>query len=175
MEHRLFWKKHARRGSIFKSSWFLSSASSASCLEIKLAIDHVLSISPKRNFALLINQFTRVLTSSALRNYVVEALYVVEYNHVPVVLIFISFDWATGDITVDIMAFLQTSLGGKIEHDVLGQNGTVGQNGTGQNGTMPFYPKGVPFCPNALVRFTPRPFHTRKFQWRKWLNGSRKR
>ena len=30
-------------------------------------------------------------------------------------------------------------------------------------------PKGVSFCPNALVRFTPRPFHPRKFQWRKWL------
>ena len=42
MEHRVFWKKHARRGSIFKSTWFLSSANSASYMEIKLAIDHIL-------------------------------------------------------------------------------------------------------------------------------------
>ena len=35
----------------------------------------------------------------------------------------------------------------------------------------PFHltPKGVSFCPNALVRFTPRQFHLRKLQWRKWL------
>ena len=66
MEHRVFWKKHARRGSIFKSTWFLSSASSAACMKIKLAIDHVFSISHKRNFTLLIYEFTRVLTSSAL-------------------------------------------------------------------------------------------------------------
>ena len=32
----------------------------------------------------------------------------------------------------------------------------------------------VIICPNALVPFTPRPFHL-KFQWRKWLNDSRKR
>ena len=68
MEHRVFSKIHARRGSIFKSTWFLSSAISASCMEIKLAIDHVFSISQKRNFTLLINQLTRVLISSALTN-----------------------------------------------------------------------------------------------------------
>ena len=68
MEHRVFGKNHARRGSIFKFTWFLPSASSASCMEIKLAIDHVFSISQKRNFTLLIYQFTRVLTSSALTN-----------------------------------------------------------------------------------------------------------
>ena len=105
MEHQVFWKNHARRGSIFKSTWFLSSASSASCMEIKLAIDHVFSISLKRNFSLLIYQFTRVLTSSALTNKVIEPLHVVEYNYVPIVLIFTSFDWATGDIIVHIMAF----------------------------------------------------------------------
>ena len=68
MEHRVFWKNHARGGSIFKSTWFLSSASSASWMEIKLAVDHVFSISQKRNFTVLIYQFTRVLTSSALTN-----------------------------------------------------------------------------------------------------------
>ena len=68
MEHRVFGKNHARRGSIFKSTRFLSSASSASCMEIKLAIDLVFGISQKRNFTLLINQFTRDLTSSALIN-----------------------------------------------------------------------------------------------------------
>ena len=94
-------------GSIFTSIWFLSSASSASHAEIKLAIDHVLSISQKRNFTLLINQFTRVLTSIALTNLVVKPLHVVKYNSVPLVLIFI-FYWATGDIVVHIMAFPQT-------------------------------------------------------------------
>ena len=59
MEHRVFWKNHTRRGSIFKSTWFLSSASSASCMEIKLAIDHVFSISQKRNFTLLISIYSR--------------------------------------------------------------------------------------------------------------------
>ena len=105
MEHRVFWKNHARRGSIFKSNSFLSSAS---CMEIKVAIDHVFSISQKRNFIFLINQFTRVLTSSALTNQLVEPLHVAKYNYVPVVRIFTSYDWATGDIIVDIMAFLQT-------------------------------------------------------------------
>ena len=52
MEHWVFWKIHARRGSIFKSTWFLSMASLASCMEIKLAIDHVFSISQKQNFTL---------------------------------------------------------------------------------------------------------------------------
>ena len=36
MEHRLFGKKNARRGSIFRSTWFLSSANSASYIEIEL-------------------------------------------------------------------------------------------------------------------------------------------
>ena len=87
MEHRVFGKNHTRRGSIFKATWFLSSASSASCMEIKLAIDHVFSISQKRNFTILIYQFTRVLTSSGLINQVVEPLHVVKYNYVPLVLI----------------------------------------------------------------------------------------
>ena len=108
MEHRVFGKKHARRGPIFKSTWFLSSASSAAWMKMKLAIDHVFSISQKRNFTLLIYEFTRVLTSSALTHLVVEPLHVVKYDYVPVVHIFASFDWATGDIIVDIMAFLQT-------------------------------------------------------------------
>ena len=116
MEHRVFWKKLAWCGSIFTSIWFLSSASSASHVEIKLPIDHVLRISQKRNFTRLINQFTRVLTSIALTNYVVEPLHVIKYNFVPLVLIFISFDWATGDIIVHIMAFPQTQS--------RGQNGT---------------------------------------------------
>ena len=94
MEHLVFWKNHARRGSIFKCTWFLSSANSASCMEIKLAIDHAFSISQNRNFTLLMYQFTRDLTSSALTNQVVETLHVVKYNYVPVVHIFTSFDWA---------------------------------------------------------------------------------
>ena len=68
MEHLVFWKKSGWCGSIFTSFWFLSSASAASHIEIKLAIDHVLSISQKRNFTRLINQLTRVLTSIALTN-----------------------------------------------------------------------------------------------------------
>ena len=100
----------------------------------------------------------------------------VKYNRAPVVRIFTSFDWATGDIIVDIMVFLQTL--------TRGQNGTwnVGAKwhcGEQWNGAKwhhaIFPPKSVSFCPNTLVRFTPRPFHPRKFQWRKWLNGSRKR
>ena len=63
MEHRVFWKTHARRGSILKFIWFLSSTSLASCMEIKLAIDQVLSISQKRNFTLLINQFDKLIYS----------------------------------------------------------------------------------------------------------------
>ena len=116
MEHRVFWKKPVWCRSIFKSIWFLSSASSASHVEIKLAIDHVLSISQKRNLTLLINQFTLVLTSIALTNQLVDPLYVVKYNHVPLVLIFIAFDGATGDIIVHIMAFPKRNLGGKTEH-----------------------------------------------------------
>ena len=97
-------------------------------------------------------------------------LHVVKYNYVPLVSIFTSFDCATGDIIVDIMAFLLTwnmvcwgkmALWGKMERGKM----------------APFHltPKGVSFCPNALVRFTPHPFHIRKFKWRKWLNVSRKR
>ena len=48
---------------------------------------------------------------------------------------------------------------GKTEHGMFGRNGNVGQNGTGQNGTIPSYPKGVSFCPNGLVHFTPRPYY----------------
>ena len=36
-----------------------------------------------------------------------------------------------------------------MEHGILGQNGTVGQNGTGPNVTIPSYPKCVSFCRNA--------------------------
>ena len=108
MKHRVFWKKPAWCGSNFMSIWFLSTASSVWNIEIKLAIDHVLSIPQKRNFTFLINQFSNVLTSNALTNYVVEPLHVVRCNYIPLVLIFTSFDWATGDIIVDIMAFLQT-------------------------------------------------------------------
>ena len=68
MEHRVFWKKPAWCGSIFTSISFLSAASSASHVKIKLAIDHVFSISRKRNFTFLNNQFIRVLTSIALTN-----------------------------------------------------------------------------------------------------------
>ena len=103
MEHRVFWKKHARRRSIFPSTWFLSSASSASYIEIKLATDHVLSIA--RNVTLLINQFT-------------HQLLMVKNNYVPLLRMFTSFDWATGDITVDKMRFLQSR----------GQNETWGLN-----------------------------------------------
>ena len=39
------------------------------------------------------------------------------------------------------MAFSKRNLGGKMEHGMLGQNGIVGQNGTGQNGTIPSYLK----------------------------------
>ena len=42
IEHRVFGKKHDRRGLIFTSAWFLSSVSSASYIEIKLATDHIL-------------------------------------------------------------------------------------------------------------------------------------
>ena len=147
-------EKHARHAFIFKSTWFLSSASPASCVEIKLAIDHAFSISQKRNFTILINQFSRVSTSSALTNLVVEPLHVVKYNYVPVVRIFTWWPFSK----------LKTR----------GQNGTwyvgaklhCGAKQNGQNGTMSFTHKGVSFCPNALVHFTPRPFHPRKFQWR---------
>ena len=40
-----------------------------------------------------------------------------------------------------------------MEHDVLGQNGIVGQNGTGKKAPFHRTPKGASFCPNALVRF----------------------
>ena len=61
--------------------------------------------------------------------------------------------------------FSKLNLEGKIKPGMLGQrqNGIVGQNGTGQNGTIPSYPKCVSFCPNTLVRFTPCPFYLRKF------------
>ena len=68
MERWVFGKVRVRRRSIFTSPGFLSSASSAPYIEIKLAIDHVLSISQKLNFTILINQFTHVLTSIALTN-----------------------------------------------------------------------------------------------------------
>ena len=58
MEHRMFWKKYAWCGSIFRSIWFLLSASSVSHVKIKLTIDHVLSISRKRYFTFLIYQLT---------------------------------------------------------------------------------------------------------------------
>ena len=50
-----------------------------------------------------------------------------KYNYVPLVRIFTSFDWATGDILVDIMFFSKRNLGGKMEHGMLGQTDTVGK------------------------------------------------
>ena len=41
MEHRVFWKKACLVWAYFHVIWFLSSASSISYIEIKLAIDHV--------------------------------------------------------------------------------------------------------------------------------------
>ena len=44
-------------------------------------------------------------------------------------------------------------------HGMFGQKGTVGQNGTGQNGTIPFYPEMcfiLPQCP-GLFYSTPIP------------------
>ena len=96
MEHRVFGKKHARSGCIFTSTWYLLLASSASYTEIKLAIDHVLSILQKRNFTLSINQFTPVLTSIALTNQVVKPLHVIRYYHVPFFRIFASFWMSNG-------------------------------------------------------------------------------
>ena len=60
MEHRVIVKNHAWCGSIFTSSWLLSSACSASYIEVKLAVDPVLSISQNPNFIIVLNQSTRV-------------------------------------------------------------------------------------------------------------------
>ena len=50
-----------------------------------------------------------------------------------------------------------------MEHGILGQNSTVGQNGTGQIAQFHLTPKGVSFFPHALVGpFYPTPIpHTK--------------
>ena len=175
MEHRVFWKKYARRGSIFKSTWFLSSASSASCIEIKLAIDYVFGISQKRNFTLLINQFTRVVTSSALTCF--DLLHQVLWiwlctccSHFYIIWLSNGwyYNWHNGFSP-------NVNSGAKWNMVCWGKMALCGKMSWGKTSPCHRIPKGVSFCPNVLVRFTPRPFHPRKFQWRKWLNGSRKR
>ena len=44
-----------------------------------------------------------------------------------------------------------------MEHGMLGQNGTVGQNGTGENGTMPSYPQRCFILPKCPGPFYPTP------------------
>ena len=164
MEHRVFWKNHAWRRSIFKFTWFLSSASSASCMEIKLTIHHIFIISQKRNFTLLINRFTRVLTSSALTNLCTSC------SHFHIIRLSDGryHSWHNGfSLNVNSWAKWNMVCWGKI---VL-----WGKMERGKMAPSHLTPKGVSFCPSALGRFTPCPFHPRKFQWRKWLNGSRKR
>ena len=91
-----------------------------------------------------------------------EPLHVVKYNHETFVRIFTSFDWATGDIVADIMRFSKRNLGAKMIHGMLGQNCTVGQNGTGQSGTISFCPQGLFILPKCPGRFYPTPLPTTK-------------
>ena len=44
-----------------------------------------------------------------------------------------------------------------MEYGMLGQNGRVGQNGTGQNGTMQFYPQRCFILPQCPGPFYPTP------------------
>ena len=44
-----------------------------------------------------------------------------------------------------------------MEHDMLEQNGILGQNGTGQNGTMPSYPQRCSILPPCPGPFYPAP------------------
>ena len=121
----------------------------------------------KWNFTHFKKQCTRVLASIALT----EPLHVVKSNYVPLVGIFVSLDWATGDIIVDMMRYLQNVISGAKWLMVCWGKMVL----RGKMAQFPLIPKGISLCPNALVRFNPRPFHLRKFHWRKWLNGSRKR
>ena len=47
-------------------------------------------------------------------------------------------------------------------YGMLGKNGTVGQNGTGQNGTIPFYPHRCFVLPRCPGTFYPMPIPTTK-------------
>ena len=49
-----------------------------------------------------------------------------------------------------------------MEHGMLGQNGIVGQNGTGQNGTIPFYPQRCFILPQWSGLFYPTPISPTK-------------
>ena len=49
-----------------------------------------------------------------------------------------------------------------MEHGMLGQNGTVGQNGTGQNCTIPSYPQRSSILPQCYGRFYPMPIPSTK-------------
>ena len=44
-----------------------------------------------------------------------------------------------------------------MEYGMLGQNGTVGQNGRGQNGTIPSYPQRCFVLPQCPGPFYPTP------------------
>ena len=68
MEHRVFWKSLHGVGLFSRPFDFCHRPVQRQFIEIKLAIDHVLGISQKRNFTILIKDFIRVLTSIALTN-----------------------------------------------------------------------------------------------------------
>ena len=104
MEYRVFGKWHTRRRPVFTSTWFLSSASSVSYIEIKLAINHVF-ISQKRSFTFLIIQFTHALAWLWLIKLYNRCMW---YDTIMCLFFAFShqFDWATGNILVDMMRFL---------------------------------------------------------------------
>ena len=81
--------------------------------------------------------------------------------------------WATGDIIIDMICFCNP--GDKKEHGMWGTMALCGKMEWGKMALFHFTPKGVSFCPSALVRFASCRFQLRKCQWRKCLNGSGKR
>ena len=55
MEHSVFWKKHARCGSLFASAWFPSLISVVRHIKIELVDNHLVNTTQKLNFPILMN------------------------------------------------------------------------------------------------------------------------
>ena len=86
-----FEKKYTWRESIFTSTRFLPSVSSASYIEIKLAIHHVLSISQKTEFHPFDQSIYSCLTSIVSTDLEVEPLHIFKNDCVPLVRILTPF------------------------------------------------------------------------------------
>ena len=91
-----------------------------------------------------------------------KTAHVVEYNYIPLVRIFTACDCATGDSTVDIMAFLQTQFRGQNGTWYVGAKWHSGAKWNGESDTTPFYPQRSFILPQCSGPFYPTPIpHTK--------------